>query len=91
LSVKLQQPTRIVDYYVGTGIGAYLCRVSNPTDSAIALQPGIHALIGMRFHVADHWSILVEDRVAFTLRATGLFYNLDLGGNFLYLGTSYRF
>jgi len=91
LSAKLQRTGPYADYYVGTGLGLYLSRVSNPVDSAIALQPGIHALAGIRIHVTDHWSVLLEDRVAFTLRATGLFKNMDLGGNFLYLGTSYRF
>jgi len=91
LSAKLQKPGRIVDYYVGAGFGAYLARVSNNVDTAYALKPGLHALVGLRFHLTPAWSLLIEDRVAFTLKAKGLFESLDLGGNQLFLGASYRF
>jgi len=91
LSAKLQRAGGFVDYYVGAGIGAYLSRVSNQVDTAYALQPGVHALLGLRFHVTPAWSVLLEDRVAFTLKAQGLFESLDLGGNHLFVGGSYRF
>jgi hypothetical protein len=91
LSAKIQRTGPFVDYYVGAGFGAYLARVSNNVDTAYALQPGIHALLGMRFHVTPAWSILLENRFAFTLKAQGLFSSLDLGGNHLFLGGSYRF
>ena len=91
LSAKIMRPGSFVDYYVGAGGGAYLARVTNPVDTAYALKPGGHALIGMRFHVAPHWSVLIENRVAFTDKAGGLFKSLDLGGNHLFAGASYRF
>lgn len=91
LSAKLRRAGRFVDYYVGAGFGGYLSRVSNPAGTAYAMQPGIHALLGMRFNVTPAWSILLEDRVAFTLKAQGMFHSLDLGGNHLFLGASYRF
>jgi len=91
LSAKLQRPGNWADYYVGAGVGGYLSRVSNEVDTAYALQPGLHVLLGIRFHLTREWSLLLEDRAAFTLMAQGLFKSLNLGGNHLFLGTSYRF
>jgi hypothetical protein len=45
----------------------------------------------MRVHVTPRWSILLEDRAAFTMRAEEGFGDLDLGGNFIMLGGSRRF
>lgn len=89
-TAKLQKITRIVDYYLGAGLGAYFSRMKAEGTSN-ALQPGLHGLIGMRFHVTPKWSILLEDRLALTLRAEDGFGDLDLGGNFVMLGGSYHF
>ena len=90
ITAKLQNPGELADYYVGLGLGGYLTRLS-ADGTATALQPGAHAVAGIRIHLAPSWSLLVEDRLAFTLRAKGGFGNVDLGGNFALLGCSYCF
>ncbi len=89
-TAKIQKVTRVVDYYVGAGLGAYFSRIEAEGTSN-ALKPGLHGLIGMRFHVTPRWSILLEDRLAFTMRAEEGFGDLDLGGNFVMLGGSRHF
>lgn len=89
-TAKLQKLTRFADYYVGAGLGGYFSRMK-ADGTAHALQPGLHGLIGIRFHVTPKWSILLEDRAAFTLRAEDGFGDLDLGGNFIMLGGSRHF
>jgi hypothetical protein len=89
-TVKIQKLTRLADYYVGAGLGAYFSRIK-AEGTAYALKPGLHGLIGMRFHVTPKWSILLEDRLAFTMRAEEGFGDLDLGGNFVMLGGSRTF
>ena len=59
--------------------------------TSTALKPGIHGLIGISVHVTQRWDILLEDRLAFTLKAEEGFGDLDLGGNFLLLGCAYNF
>lgn len=89
-TAKLQKRTRVADYYVGAGLGGYFSRIKTH-DTSYALKPGLHGLIGIRFHVAPRWSVLLEDRLAFTLRAQEGFGDLDLGGNFVMLGGSRHF
>jgi hypothetical protein len=89
-TAKLQKVTRVADYYVGAGLGAYFSRMK-ADGTAYALKPGLHGLVGMRFHVTPRWSVLLEDRLAFTLRAEEGFGDLDLGGNFVMLGGSHHF
>jgi hypothetical protein len=84
-TAKLQKVTRFADYYVGAGVGAYFSRMKADGTSN-ALKPGLHGLIGLRVHVTPRWSVLLEDRMAFTLRAEEGFGDLDLGGNFVMLG-----
>ncbi len=88
-TAKLQKVTRFADYYVGAGLGAYFSRMKADGTSH-ALKPGLHGLIGLRVHVTPKWSILLEDRMAFTFRVEE-FGDLDLGGNFVMLGGSRRF
>jgi hypothetical protein len=90
LTAKLQKPGELADYYIGAGVGGYIGRIE-AGDTAYSLKPGIHALIGIRIHVNSDWSILLEDRPAFSLNAQGRFGGLNLGGNFVLLGCSYRF
>lgn len=90
LTAKLQRTTRYADYYVGAGLGAYVARME-ADDTAWTVQPGVHGIIGMRIFLTPRWSLLVEDRVALTVRALGGFGKMDLGGNFVLLGTAYRF
>lgn len=90
VTAKLQKVTHFADYYVGAGLGAYFSQMKADGTST-ALKPGLHGLIGIRFHVAPKWSILLEDRLAFTLHAEEGFGDLDLGGNFLMLGGSRHF
>lgn len=90
VTAKLQKVTRIADYYVGAGVGGYFSRMK-ADDTSYALKPGMHGLIGIRVHVTPAWSILLEDRLAFTMRAEEGFGDLDLGGNFLLLGGAHRF
>ena len=89
-TAKLQKVTRFADYYVGAGVGAYYSRMEAEGTSN-ALKPGIHGLIGLRIHVAPRWSVSIEDRMAFTLRAEEGFGDLDLGGNFVMLGGTRHF
>ena len=89
-TAKLQKSGRIADYYLGAGVGGYLSRIE-ADGTAHALKPGIHMLFGIKVHVTPRWSIFLEDRMAITMRAGGGFGDLDLGGNFLLLGGSYRF
>jgi len=89
-TAKLQKSGGIADYYVGAGLGGYFSRMKADGTSN-ALKPGIHGLIGIRVHVTPAWSILLEDRLAFTLRAEDGFGDLDLGGNFVLLGASHHF
>jgi len=84
-TAKLQKVTRFADYYVGAGVGAYFSRIKADGTSN-ALKPGLHALLGMRVHVTPKWSVLLEDRLAFTIHAEEGFGDLDLGGNFVMLG-----
>lgn len=86
-TAKLQKVTRLADYYVGAGLGAYFSQMKADGTSN-ALKPGLHGLIGIRIHVAPKWSVLLEDRLAFTMHAEDGFGDLDLGGNFLMLGGS---
>jgi len=83
-TAKLQKVTRFADYYVGAGVGAYFSRMKGE-GTTHALKPGLHGLIGLRVHVAPKWSVLLEDRMAFTFRVEE-FGDLDLGGNFVMLG-----
>lgn len=89
-TAKLQKTGRIADYYIGAGLGGYYSRLE-AEGTANALKPGMHGLIGLNVHVTPKWDILLEDRVAVTLRAEEGFGDLDLGGNFLLLGAGYRF
>ena len=89
-TAKLQKTTHFVDYYVGAGFGGYFSRMK-AEGTSYALKPGLHGLVGMRFHVTPVWSILLEDRLAFTMTAEDGFGDLDLGGNFLMLGASHHF
>ena len=89
-TAKLQKVTRLADYYVGAGLGGYFSRIK-ADGTSYALKPGLHGLVGMRFHVTPRWSILLEDRVAVTMRAEEGFGDLDLGGNFVMLGGSHHF
>ena len=84
-TAKLQKVTRFADYYVGAGVGAYFSRMKADGTSN-ALKPGLHGLIGLRVHVTPRWSVLLEDRMAFTFHAEEGFGDLDLGGNFVMLG-----
>jgi len=84
-TAKLQKVTQFADYYVGAGLGAYFSRMEADGTSN-ALKPGLHGLIGLRVHVTPKWSVLLEDRMAFTLRAEEGFGDLDLGGNFVMIG-----
>jgi hypothetical protein len=84
-TAKLQKVTRFADYYVGAGLGGYFSRMKADGTSH-ALKPGLHGLIGLRVHVAPKWSVLLEDRMAFTMHAEEGFGDLDLGGNFVMLG-----
>ena len=88
-TAKLQKVTELADYYVGAGVGAYFSRMKADGTSN-ALKPGLHGLIGIRVHVTPKWSILLEDRLAFTFRVEE-FGDLDLGGNYLMLGGSRGF
>lgn len=88
-TAKLQKVTRFADYYVGAGLGAYFSRMK-ADGTTHALKPGLHGLIGLRVHVTPKWSVLLEDRMAFTFRVEE-FGDLDLGGNFVMLGGSRRF
>ena len=88
-TAKLQKVTRLADYYVGAGLGAYFSRMK-ADGTTHALKPGLHGLLGIRVHVAPKWSVLLEDRMAFTFRAED-FGDLDLGGNFVMLGGSRHF
>ncbi len=90
-TAKLQKMTHFVDYYVGAGLGGYFSRIKADDGTSYALKPGLHGLVGMRFHVTPVWSILLEDRMAFTMRAEDGFGDLDLGGNFVMLGGSHHF
>jgi len=90
VTAKLQNPGKLADYYVGLGLGGYLSRI-RADGTALSLQPGAHAVVGIRVHLTPAWSLLLEDRLAFSLRAKGGFGNLDLGGNFALIGGSYRF
>ena len=90
VTAKLQKVTRIADYYVGAGLGGYFSRME-ADGTAYALKPGMHGLIGIRVRVTPAWSILLEDRLAFTMRAEEGFGDLDLGGNFVLLGGSHHF
>jgi hypothetical protein len=89
-TAKLQKSGRIADYYVGAGVGGYFSQI-DADGTAHALKPGVHGLIGIKVHVTQRWSVFLEDRLAITMRAGGGFGDLDLGGNFLLLGGSYRF
>jgi len=89
-TAKLQKMTGFADYYVGAGLGGYFSRIK-AEGTSYALKPGLHGLVGMRFHVTPGWSILLEDRVAVTMRAEEGFGDLDLGGNFVMLGGSHHF
>ncbi len=89
-TAKIQKVTRLADYYVGAGLGGYFSRIKAEGTSN-ALKPGIHGLVGIRFHVTPKWSILLEDRLALTMRAEEGFGDLDLGGNFVMLGGSRHF
>lgn len=89
-TAKLQKVTRLADYYVGAGLGAYFSRMK-ADGTSYALKPGLHGLIGLRVHVTPKWSILLEDRLAFTIHAEEGFGDLDLGGNFVMLGGSRLF
>ena len=89
-TAKLQKSGRIADYYVGAGVGGYFSRI-DADGTANALKPGVHCLLGIKVHVTQRWSVFLEDRLALTMRAGGGFGDLDLGGNFLLLGGSYRF
>jgi hypothetical protein len=89
-TAKLQKVTRLADYYIGAGVGGYFSRM-DADDTSNALKPGIHGLLGIRIHVTPKWSISLEDRLAFTLRAEEGFGDLDLGGNFLMLGGTRHF
>lgn len=88
-TAKLQKVNRFADYYVGAGVGGYYSRMKGD-GTTNALKPGLHFLIGIRVHVTPKWSILLEDRMAFTFRVEE-FGDLDLGGNFLMLGGSRDF
>ena len=88
-TAKLQKVNRFADYYVGAGLGAYFSRMK-ADGTTYALKPGLHFLIGIRVHVTPRWSILLEDRMAFTFRVEE-FGDLDLGGNFVMLGGSRGF
>ena len=89
-TAKLQKVTHYADYYVGAGFGGYFSRMK-ADGTSYALQPGMHGLIGIRVRVTPAWSVLLEDRMAFTLHAEGGFGDLDLGGNFVMLGGSHHF
>jgi hypothetical protein len=89
-TAKLQKSGRIADYYIGAGVGGYLSRI-DADDTAYTVKPGLHGLIGIKVHVTRRWSVFLEDRLAFTMRAGGGFGDIDLGGNFLLLGGTYRF
>jgi hypothetical protein len=89
-TAKLQKSGRIADYYVGAGVGAYFSRIE-ADGTAHALKPGMHGLVGIKVHVTPRWSVFLEDRLATTMRAGDGFGDLDLGGNFLLLGGTYRF
>jgi hypothetical protein len=89
-TAKLQKVTRFADYYVGAGLGAYFSQMKADGTSN-ALKPGVHALLGIRVHVTPKWSVLLEDRLAFTFPAEDGFGDLDLGGNFVMLGGSRLF
>lgn len=90
LTAKLQNVGNMADYYVGLGLGGYFSRMS-ADGTSYTFKPGAHGLVGIRFHLTPSWDLLLEDRLAFTLRAKGGFGDLDLGGNFVLLGCSYRF
>lgn len=90
LTAKLQNPGKIADYYIGLGMGGYFSRM-DADGTSYTFKPGVHGLAGMRIHLTPHWDLLLEDRLAFTLRAKGGFGDLDLGGNFALVGCSYRF
>ncbi len=89
LTAKLQRVGEMADYYVGAGFGGYFSRMK-ADGTAYALKPGVHVLLGIRIHVDPRWSILIEDRAAFTSHANGGFGGLDLGGNFVLVGCSYH-
>ena len=89
-TVKLQNPGELADYYFGVGLGGYLSRI-RAEGTAYSLQPGIHALAGIKIHLDPYWSILLEDRLAFSLEAKGGFGGLNLGGNFFLFGCAYHF
>jgi len=78
-------------------LGGYLAnrKITDPQtgieDSAMALKPGAHLLVGIRLHLNPTWSLLIEDRIAFTTKAQGGFGGMDLGGNFLSIGCTYQF
>jgi hypothetical protein len=80
----------LADYYVGAGLGGYYSQIELDGTSD-ALKPGVHGVAGIRIHVAPSWSLLLEDRLAFTTRAEGGFNSLNLGGNFVLGGVQYQF
>ena len=89
LTAKLQNSGDLADYYFGAGFGGYFSRIELD-DTSYSLKPGVHALAGIRIHLADSWSLLLEDRLAFTTRAKGGFNGLNLGGNFILGGIQYQ-
>lgn len=89
-TAKLQNTQKYADYYVGLGVGAYFGHM-DADGTSVALKPGVHGVAGVRIHLTPDWSVLLEDRLAFALRAKGGFGDIDLGGNFVLLGCSYRF
>ena len=90
LTVNLVSSRRSADYYVGFGVGGYWSHI-DADGTAEALKPGIHGTIGVRISLAPGWSLILEDRLAYTLQAKGGFGDMNLGGNFFLIGCSYRF
>jgi len=89
-TAKLQNKMKSLDYYAGLGVGGYFTYL-DADGTSNAFQPGVHGVVGVRIHLTPAWSLLLEDRVAFTMRAKSGFGDIDLGGNFVLLGCSYQF
>ncbi len=89
-TLKLVNQTQYVDYYTGVGLGVYYCNME-ASDKVDSLKPGVHLLVGLRIPLSPNWSILLEDRLAFSQKAKGGFKDMNFGGNFGLLGCSYRF
>ncbi len=89
-ALKIVRQTKYVDYYTGFGFGIYYCSLE-ANERISTQQPAIHILVGLRIPISTSWSILLEDRIAFSQRANDGFKGMNLGGNFGLFGVSYHF